>query len=631
MSEILENEILDEAKRKKKAAGAYLTWTTGDPDLNIKRFNTAMGTNLDTAPATPGIEAAKDAAAEINDAINADAGSDASSTGDSGADASAAGDAGDAGSAGEGGGDAGGISEAFSNFRALREAKAFIGKLHTLIDTPDEVQIIPQDKIEKAIKVLDPEEEFTIGYITPIDLHYKELKDNISLLKCSQFTGFTGVDYRDADTDDATKAERVAKAKEQIKDPTTHKDEFSAKYDQTNKTVDRYTNENNEPMRTILFYNAQGSIPKVAYFIDLKDGNGFKQIKKADIENEIADTLMANGTLGDVTTDDIHNIIYKTSSAPVQKAASGNAKPSVFSLYTSQIYYLDIPSLSIKLGNTLVEHFKALANAETINEAYLTEKKKRYSKARKVKRYYIRPQNIYCGNKLDILKTLIKLGNENCSIYTLNKLEDNNDVHELTNDDIIYYYDDGLLYDKNHVKVMDYDLYIKHEEERKKFAGEPDINNSEVKDEYSDRIIEPRANVKEGLTEDLYNAELTVHDTWKVNNIEAKDEDEAEEIAQEKIDAGEADDYSEWDDGIKISKVDVEEAFKLDFEPRNVYGETLTEAVDDTICCICGEPIEGYGNNPYPVKEKGRCCDSCNLHFVIPARLQALNNKTEED
>lgn len=25
-------------------------------------------------------------------------------------------------------------------------------------------------------------------------------------------------------------------------------------------------------------------------------------------------------------------------------------------------------------------------------------------------------------------------------------------------------------------------------------------------------------------------------------------------------------------------------------------------------CCICGGKIEGYGYNPYPIKEEGHCC-----------------------
>lgn len=41
-------------------------------------------------------------------------------------------------------------------------------------------------------------------------------------------------------------------------------------------------------------------------------------------------------------------------------------------------------------------------------------------------------------------------------------------------------------------------------------------------------------------------------------------------------------------------------------------------------CCICGKQFNGWGNNPYPVKESGKCCDECNSTQVIPARLKRL-------
>ena len=37
-------------------------------------------------------------------------------------------------------------------------------------------------------------------------------------------------------------------------------------------------------------------------------------------------------------------------------------------------------------------------------------------------------------------------------------------------------------------------------------------------------------------------------------------------------------------------------------------------------CVICGEPFYGFGNDPAPVKNTGRCCDDCNSSIVVPAR-----------
>jgi hypothetical protein len=70
-----------------------------------------------------------------------------------------------------------------------------------------------------------------------------------------------------------------------------------------------------------------------------------------------------------------------------------------------------------------------------------------------------------------------------------------------------------------------------------------------------------------------------------------------------------------------------ENAFNLDFEDVNVFGEKLTEA-RERYCCICGEPLEGYGNNPEPYMyaDDGRCCDGCNIKFVLPARFMTMED-----
>ena len=43
------------------------------------------------------------------------------------------------------------------------------------------------------------------------------------------------------------------------------------------------------------------------------------------------------------------------------------------------------------------------------------------------------------------------------------------------------------------------------------------------------------------------------------------------------------------------------------------------------ICVICKRIKPGFGNNPYPIKNSGRCCNNCNF-TVIKARLQEIKN-----
>jgi DNA-directed RNA polymerase subunit RPC12/RpoP len=38
-------------------------------------------------------------------------------------------------------------------------------------------------------------------------------------------------------------------------------------------------------------------------------------------------------------------------------------------------------------------------------------------------------------------------------------------------------------------------------------------------------------------------------------------------------------------------------------------------------CVLCGGRFEGWGNNPAPITNRGRCCDNCNWKIVIPIRL----------
>ncbi len=202
---------------------------------------------------------------------------------------------------------------------------------------------------------------------------------------------------------------------------------------------------------------------------------------------------------------------------------------------------------------------EGVAMSENIN---LSEAK------RYVRRYYIRPINKFCSTKTDIINYLIEYNDQDCTIYTLNNLVDNDDVSKLTSKDIIYFYEDGMLFDKNHMKLMDYELAVKNEEEREKIDIER-ASEKELKRVYADRII--GAEFEESIShKNIYES---------------------------------------------IHELD------LDFDDIDIYGKTLRESKKE-VCCICGEELDGYGNNPEPYKQSGKCCDACNIKFVIPARLE---------
>ena len=68
----------------------------------------------------------------------------------------------------------------------------------------------------------------------------------------------------------------------------------------------------------------------------------------------------------------------------------------------------------------------------------------------------------------------------------------------------------------------------------------------------------------------------------------------------------------------EANKVANEKANRF-FSGYHVHGGSPD--ADTKTCCICGKEFKGWGNNPYPVKMEGVCCDECNLKAVIPARL----------
>lgn len=287
---------------------------------------------------------------------------------------------------------------------------------------------------------------------------------------------------------------------------------------------------------------------------------------------------------------------------------------------------------------------------------------------RLVKRYYIRPQNVFCSTKYDILKTLADSKDTNCSVYSLKSLADHDDVHLLTKKDIIYYYDNNALYDKNHMQILDYDLYVKHEEDRKKINIDS-TPEKELEKVYSDRITElddktsDEIKVKESLEEsisqniaqtyalisDQYNINLNDliygKNGFMANNYPDGFEDFSGDIIYSKKYWDEFEEWLKSERGIDLEAkkkelekeadgdiISEDDFFNQDFESFNAYGEKITNKLKESkkeVCCICGEPIEGYGNNPRPYKNEGRCCDACNIKFVIPARFAEL--KSEKD
>ena len=585
--------VLDEKKKKKPYDS--MTITTGNPQYNIDMFNkmlTGKAENTHTKGILNGTfkNSEAEAAAKAVGTIAAPSPDGGNSVDFGGTDT-----AGGSESAADGA--AGGVSESLD----LHEDKIFASKMGGYVELPSQIKIIPQKDIESFISKIEPEEIFTVGYITPI-YFYKKLLDKFTLVKCTEMIGYTGVDYVDTNLNTVGQdAAKIAKAKDQIANPTVGfngyvKSDIAGmrkKYGDVNKTVNQedkviyeidpttgktakdadkkpIVKEIVKNLRTILFYPITNSKPRVKYFIDLHDGKEYMEISKEFLANTLYDKVLDiiardthNGTISNEEdlTDNERTFLGSVKAKAEQiiatdnqtadgvtlsQTGTNNVKPNVRALYTNQIYYLESSNFNVTTGNT-----------DVIGKALMEQKLeegKRY-----VRRYYMKPQNKWLSNKDEVLKALIDHEDEDCVIYTLINQGDTKDQNKLNNEDVIYYYEDGILYDKNHVRIMDYDLAIKHEEERPQINPET-TSDARLKDIYTDRMT--------GVT-----------------NLEESNE------------------------------------FNLVFE------DVHSESVDDK-CCICGDDLTGYGNNAEPYKS-GRCCDACNLKFVIPARLAAAATEKE--
>ena len=48
-------------------------------------------------------------------------------------------------------------------------------------------------------------------------------------------------------------------------------------------------------------------------------------------------------------------------------------------------------------------------------------------------------------------------------------------------------------------------------------------------------------------------------------------------------------------------------------------------------CVICSKVCSGFGNNPFPIKNSGECCNTCNAIKVIPERISLYRKEKSLD
>jgi hypothetical protein len=62
---------------------------------------------------------------------------------------------------------------------------------------------------------------------------------------------------------------------------------------------------------------------------------------------------------------------------------------------------------------------------------------------------------------------------------------------------------------------------------------------------------------------------------------------------------------------------------------HNQFWALKRPELKDQTCGICQKKYDGFGNNPYPIN-LDRCCDDCNVKYVIPRRFDCLSREDFE-
>jgi hypothetical protein len=68
----------------------------------------------------------------------------------------------------------------------------------------------------------------------------------------------------------------------------------------------------------------------------------------------------------------------------------------------------------------------------------------------------------------------------------------------------------------------------------------------------------------------------------------------------------------------KGAKLELDVASSCGLKPLFEHDEIHNEEQE---CCICGKKFYGIGNDPYPVKNEGVCCENCQWEVVLPRRF----------
>jgi len=84
-----------------------------------------------------------------------------------------------------------------------------------------------------------------------------------------------------------------------------------------------------------------------------------------------------------------------------------------------------------------------------------------------------------------------------------------------------------------------------------------------------------------------------------------------------------------------MNEIDIDYLYEVEKDDRDI--EKMEKASQNALkrefkCCVlCKEEFSGYGNNPEPLSNKGRCCDLCNVKVVAERIEEVLKREKKNE
>lgn len=84
---------------------------------------------------------------------------------------------------------------------------------------------------------------------------------------------------------------------------------------------------------------------------------------------------------------------------------------------------------------------------------------------------------------------------------------------------------------------------------------------------------------------------------------------------------------------VEVKGVYIDDQYNSHLKLAVEWPKTIkdSEKPESKKCVLCNKEFTEYGNNPWPLADKGQCCNDCNINKVLPARIHILQKSSKKE